>query len=689
MTEITKLIYRGSKQHMRKMAVEELVEMVKSEEVALMVSKFRRQWRDARMMGRADLRRRLPHILFGGGFTKRGMAEYSGYVVLELHNLKSREEQERIREELAACPNVLLAMEGAIERSMVFVVPYTRPDGTVPQRTKEMRMFLAHAYRHAVKTFEPLIAAAITLEEPVVEKSVLLGCDPDVYFNADARPVIIEQPVEMPQETVYQEHYEKMQSAADGGPSDFDHHRFCAMQYDHALADAIRNCGDSLDKGDFKPLLVHTARQCFKSGIEEEECVSWNLLYIGNFISELEIRATIANIYAIEKGFGDTPLYNHPQAQAMALEEFMNRRYELRFNMMTHCPECRERSSFCFEFTPVDERKLNSIVLNAKAEGLNPWDRDVHRFVHSDRVPNYRPVEEYLKRLPKWDGKDRIRPLMNRVTSSNPRWTSFSYCWFLSMVAHWQGRDTEHANALSPLLVGGQGFGKSTFCKSLLPPELQIYYNDTIDFGKKRDAELALTRFALINLDEFDQANERHQAFLKYLIQTPVVTTRKPYGSQMETMKRYASFIGTSNHTDLLNDLSGSRRFLCIEVKQPIDTSQPIEYDQLYAQAIAALDSGENYWLDHESEQLLMEDNERFRQRSLAEDLFYRYYRPAEHDEEGTLMTAGEIYEQLQLKSGARLPQSKKYHFGRFLTKAVSITGIDRRGNLYKVVELV
>ncbi len=689
MKEITKLVYRGSKHHMRKMSVEDIVEMVKSEDMALAVKKYRGQWRSAGIMERKHIKLRLPQILFGGAFTKRGLSVYSGYVALEMHQLRGREEMERIRKELVACPNVLFVMEGAKVGSMVFVVPYARPDGTLPQGSKEMEMFYAHAYRHALKTFEPLVAAAITLEEPSVEKGVLMGYDPDVFFNATAKAVVIEQPTEMPQESVYQEHYEKMSNSDNGRPNLFERYRFCSMQYDLAVTNAVHNSDDSLNRGDFKPLLVSIARQCFKSGIEEEECVSWSLLYIGKFITEEEIRGTISNIYAIEKGFGDLPVFNQAQVESLALEEFMNRRYELRYNMMTHCPECRERSSFCFEFSPVDDRKLNSIVLNAKAEGLNPWDRDVLRFVRSDRVPNYRPIEDYLKSLPKWDGQDRIRPLMNRVTSNNPRWTSFSYCWFLSMVAHWQGRDTEHANALSPLLVGGQGFGKSTFCKSLLPPELQIYYNDTIDFSKKRDAELALTRFALINLDEFDQTNERHQAFLKYLIQTPVVTTRKPYGSQMETMKRYASFIGTSNHIDLLNDLSGSRRFLCIEVTRPIDTSQPIEYEQLYAQAIAALDNGESYWLDHESERLLMEDNERFRQHSLSEDLFYRYYRPAEHNDEGVLMTTGEIFEQLGKKSGIKLPQSKKYHFGRFLAKAVSVTSVDRRGNLYKVVELV
>ncbi len=686
--KITKLTYRGYNTHTKAMEMAQVVELITSKQTENVLLKFRERW-DAEQTMHFALKRKLPHLLFGGVFRKNKPAVFSGCVILEFNNLRDSAEVERIKAEMAACPNVLLVMEGAVARSLVGVVVYSRPDGSLPTDEQGMKMFLAHAYRHAVKTFESQLAAAITLLEPELEQDCLLSYDAKVYYNANAIPIHIEQPTRMPEETVYQEHYEKMKTMPESEDTLYSKHRFCAMQYDAALTDAMIHNGESLKKGDFKPLLVHTARQCFKSGIEEETCVQWNCLYLGSFVSEMEIRNTVSNVYSIEHGFGDMPLCNKTQVQSVRLDEFMHRRYELRYNLMTNSPECRERNSFCFEFVPIDGRKLNSIVLNAQHEGIDLWNRDVERYVKSDRLPNYRPIEDYLARLPKWDGKDRIRPLMSRVQCDNPRWEEFSYRWFLSMVAHWQGRDTEHGNALSPLLIGGQGFRKSTFCKSLLPPELQTYYTDSIDFSKKRDAELSLTRFALINLDEFDQTNERHQAFLKYLLQTSVVSTRKPYGSQVETIKRYASFIGTSNHTDLLNDLSGSRRFLCIEVKQPIDTSQPVEHEQLYAQAIAALDKGERYWLNYEEEQQLMGDNEQFRQRPLAEELFYHYFQTTENADEGVRMTAGEIYEKLQQKSGIKLPQSKRAHFGRFLKRAVPLSACDKRGMVYRVVEVI
>ena len=45
-----------------------------------------------------------------------------------------------------------------------------------------------------------------------------------------------------------------------------------------------------------------------------------------------------------------------------------------------------------------------------------------------------------------------------------------------------------------------------------MPPELRGYYTDSIDFGRKRDAEMYLNRFALINIDEFDQVSSTQQA---------------------------------------------------------------------------------------------------------------------------------------------------------------------------------
>lgn len=675
----------------RAMRMEEIVAWVKDERTRDKLALFREKLRRAYPDKRYPFTRKLPQLLFAGTFRKGELKEYNGWILLEINRLKSIEEALSLKQKIVEYPQTLFAMIGSSGRSVKFVVAYTYPDGSLPRSRTDAEVFHAHAYRHALKTYEPRLSYPIELKRPVLEMGCRLSYDADVYYNPDALSIHLEQPVTMPDESAYQERFEKrvpvpVESA---GQTLYDQYRYVAIQYEFALQRALEEHGSLSIKVDFKPLLVTLGRLCFAAGVEEEDCVKWTMLYLGNLISEVEIRETLRQSYrlASDSDFGSTSLYKPEQLQSLKMEEFMNRRYDFRYNLMSGGPEYREKNTFCFDYRPVTDRVLNSIALNAQKEGLQLWDRDVRRFVFSDRIPDYAPIEDYLTRLPVWDGKDRIRPLAARIPCDNVRWEQLFYTWFLSMVAHWQGRDKQHGNSLSPLLVGGQGCGKSTFCFNLLPPDLNTYYTDSIDFGKKRDAELYLTRFGLINIDEFDQVSARHQGFLKHLLQKPVVNVRKPHATQVESVKRYASFIATSNHTDLLGDPSGSRRFICIEVKGLIDNAQPIDYLQLYAQAVAALNNNERYWLTHEEEASQMQANEAFQQRPLFEDLFFQYYRPASHKEEGLKISAGEIYLSLQKKSGVKLPMSNVSVFGRFLKKIGLKTQLASRGRLYLVVE--
>lgn len=675
----------------RAMRMEEIVAWVKDERTRDKLALFREKLRRAYPDKRYPFTRKLPQLLFAGTFRKGELKEYNGWILLEINRLKSIEEALSLKQKIVEYPQTLFAMIGSSGRSVKFVVAYTYPDGSLPRSRTDAEVFHAHAYRHALKTYEPRLSYPIELKRPVLEMGCRLSYDADVYYNPDALSIHLEQPVAMPDESAYQERFEKrvpvpVESA---GQTLYDQYRYVAIQYEFALQRALEEHGSLSIKVDFKPLLVTLGRLCFAAGVEEEDCVKWTMLYLGNLISEVEIRETSRQSYrlASDSDFGSTSLYKPEQLQSLKMEEFMNRRYDFRYNLMAGGPEYREKNTFCFDYRPVTDRVLNSIALNAQKEGLQLWDRDVRRFVFSDRIPDYAPIEDYLTRLPVWDGKDRIRPLAARIPCDNVRWEQLFYTWFLSMVAHWQGRDKQHGNSLSPLLVGGQGCGKSTFCFNLLPPDLNTYYTDSIDFSKKRDAELYLTRFGLINIDEFDQVSARHQGFLKHLLQKPVVNVRKPHATQVESVKRYASFIATSNHTDLLGDPSGSRRFICIEVKGLIDNDQPIDYLQLYAQAVAALKNNERYWLTHEEEVSQMQANEAFQQRPLFEDLFFQYYRPASHKEEGLKISAGEIYLSLQKKSGVKLPMSNVSVFGRFLKKIGLKTQLASRGRLYLVVE--
>ena len=207
------------------------------------------------------------------------------------------------------------------------------------------------------------------------------------------------------------------------------------------------------------------------------------------------VRLTLHNLYGELKGFGTRSSLNKDQETAFRLEEFMKRRYEFRYNTVLGDLEYRQRDSIHFYFQPADQRVRSSIAMKVLKEGVRVWDRDITRFLSSDYVPLYNPIEEYLYNTGRWDGKDRIRALADLVPCHNPHWRELFYRWFLGMVAHWRGIDKQHGNNTSPLLVGPQGYRKSTFCRILLPPELRFGYTDSIDFKSKQEAERSLGRF--------------------------------------------------------------------------------------------------------------------------------------------------------------------------------------------------
>ena len=192
-----------------------------------------------------------------------------------------------------------------------------------------------------------------------------------------------------------------------------------------------------------------------------------------------------------------------------------------------------------------------------------------------------------------------------------------------------------------------------------------------------------------MNLDEFDQISVNQQAFLKHLLQKPSASLRKAYSSSIQEVRRYASFIATSNHKDLLSDLSGNRRFICVEVTAPIDTNITVNYDQLYAQAFHAVMHGERYWLDDTDEALLKESNEEFRQVTPLEQLLLSRFSVASPEEnDGEWLMAIEIFNALQEGIRDKLPLGKVSHLGRLLKKWEVPNKRTLKGSLYYLKKL-
>ena len=350
------------------------------------------------------------------------------------------------------------------------------------------------------------------------------------------------------------------------------------------------------------------------------------------------------------------------------LLNYLERKYEMRFNTALGCTETRKAGSN-EPFVPVDERMRNTIAIKARLDGIDAWDKDIRRYTESDFVKAFNPVDIFLKgQRGRWDGKNHIEALADCVPNDNTRWAEWFHTWFLAMVAQWMGLDTSHGNSVAPLLISRQGYRKSTFCKRLLREALQWGYNDNLIISEKQNTLRAMTQSLLINIDEFNTLSAKTQdGFLKNVMQLANIKIRQPYRQQQVTLPRIASFIATANVADVFSDPSGCRRFIAVTLTGPIRLPEHIDYEQLYAQAVAELDGGRRYWFDEADTQDIMENNVQYQQHTPAEALFLDCFSIPKDLTKGAYMTAASIFSLLRKRYGSQLNLTSLSHFGRVL----------------------
>lgn len=359
--------------------------------------------------------------------------------------------------------------------------------------------------------------------------------------------------------------------------------------------------------------------------------------------------------------------------------KYLNEKYDLRYNMVMKYTEYVPKDKEWIGFQAVEPRVQKSLTLEVQLAGINVSIKDVRNFLESNFIKNYNPVEEFLFTCyDNWDGKDHIRALARTMPTNNPHWEDWFYTWFLAMVEQWHNRTgRQYGNSVAPLLISKQGYNKSTFCRRLIPPQLQWGYTDNLILSEKRQVLQAMSQCLLINLDEFNQISAKvQQGFLKNLIQLPNVKYKPPYGSHVQEFPRTASFIATSNMDDILTDPSGNRRFIGIELTGPIDVSVRPNYQQLFAQAEKAIRNGEKTYFDAEQTALIMENNRRYQQIDPVMQCFCESFTPTEDENEGTFMTAAAIFSELKAKYGASLEAKSLLSFGRCLK---NIDGLKRK----------
>ena len=273
---------------------------------------------------------------------------------------------------------------------------------------------------------------------------------------------------------------------------------------------------------------------------------------------------------------------------------------------------------------------FNSIVRRAKKLGIGEQKsprQDIEEYIKSDAVPVFDPIQEYMNKLPKWDGKNHVAALFGRIPGLTSEQLGWCATWFRSAVAHWLQMD-------------------------MLPEELRQYFLDHINFGNKFDSEMALTHNLIVNVDELANITVAQQGKLKQTLSKVKVNGRPIFGKSQADRRRYASFLATTNDEHPLCDPTGSRRYLCLRVPDGefIDNNSAINYDQLYAQMVYELrDKKTPYWFTNDEVARIQECNLPFKVDDLEPMINYCFRMP-EEKEEGKWMVSSEVFDVLHLQ---------------------------------------
>ena len=660
------------------------------------------EWtRSGKYQGRVDAARGLRETPMEGGMVCGPMAadelpmvmpargaeaSYTGLVLLSLRVDEGVEALEQLRRTVNLWEQTVLSFVGATGRSLEVVVAYRLTGGGLPAEETQVALFQQYAYKRAAD-----FAYASTGYKPAEvahdgSEHFRISYDEQVYYHPEAKPIEMAQPTEPLTEAsarmVSRSAEVRLDTEVLPG---YTRREMDAVKYDFICRELAN--GKEQDKETY---LMKLATACCKAGIDKELAIKETIAMGLFFKKDILVRSTFNVAYEKHPLGRKNPVERSLMHQQL-LEEFLHRRYQFRRNSVTGDLEYQEKYRYALWWKPLTEEARNDINNAAINEGIKVWPKDLDRILVSAYTDTYDPVREWLEGLPAWDGRDRLGELADRVKTQTPGWRDNFKIWMRSMVSQWRaGRDAMYGAQMVLMLVGGQGTRKSTFMRMLLPKELMPFYIDRIDFANRKEALRALSRFLLINIDEYDQVSKSQMAFLKHLIQRTDVKERKLYSTRFEQQQRYAAFCATTNSLAPLKDDSGSRRYLVAEVSGIIDTDtqadRQIDYRQLYAQIVYEIEHGEEYAFTGEREQQIITQNADYYEMPNVVSLFDDLFRKPHAGDEVLLLSPTEILTRIRDERKVNVvSQANATLIGSYLHRKGYQKGKGRQGRRYLI----
>ncbi len=329
------------------------------------------------------------------------------------------------------------------------------------------------------------------------------------------------------------------------------------------------------------------------------------------------------------------------------IENYLNDKYNFRYNEILNRTYYKEKDSN-ENFVLLQNYKHNSIKRELDNNNIKASSSDLRCLLESDYVTKHNPFIEYFQSLPNWDGKTDYISLITKTIKTTSQ-DDFEWAfkkWLVATVACGIYQNITNQTVL--ILTGKQGIGKTTWLKNLMPEELKEYFYSGNINPTNKDTTLLMSEKLIINLDELASLNKKQIEAFKEMVTKDIITERRAYGHFTENYIRRASFVGSSNHNEILMDVTGNRRFLCFEATE-IDFLHDMNVDLVYSQVMHLLNNTDfKYHFDKEDIERLEENNKMYVQSSEENDWIDELFSVGEDGENTEHLNATDVVNYIQ-----------------------------------------
>lgn len=586
--------------------------------------------------GKKGLPAFTPSGEFEGGRNQDTLKKYSGIIVLDFDKL-TPEHLKKCRESSMDDPHTMaLFISPSGNGLKVFVQTQATP-------TTHKETFLkVQAY------YEQLTGLSIDKSGKDFTRLCFMSLDPDLYHNPNSQvfqnsepiQILIEESLPLPRER---------KPEGEGKNLAIPQQDFLKTYHDSIK---LTEHKESFVTGNRNNFVHQLACNLNRSGVPFAAALGF-ILADYNY-DEKEVMAAVNSAYknASEHGKtleskslpllkerepeGEVDVDEEPKKRIPAIdrvENFLLSKYRFRNNTITGRLEYRFLTKKVWY--QMNDYIENSMLRELLKNKIRTNMGGLRNLLYSDFCELFNPFSTYFESLPPWDEQtDYIALLADTITTTHQDlWHTCIKKWLVAMVGCVLDEHTINQTVI--VFSGKQGVGKTTWMENLVPKELKQYlFSGTINPNNK-DTLIHLSECMLINLDELENLNRSEIGSLKELITKTHIRIRRAYGHNNETLPRCASFAGSVNTAQFLNDTTGSRRFLSFEVNE-IKYDHKVSLDDVYSQALHLFKSGFRFWFNRDEIDAINQNNEQYQLRSPEEELLLTWFEPVQLNPDGS-----------------------------------------------------